>query len=319
GQRKLGSIGVPIPDVDAKIVDLETGTRDLPAGETGELVVRGPNLMDSYYKRPEETALALRDGWLYTGDVARMDEDGYFYIVDRKKELIIVSGYNVYPREVEEVLYAHPAVLEAAAIGVPDPERGEIVKAFIVLRPGASARTEELRTHCASSLARFKIPAEIEFRSDLPKSIVGKVLRRALADEAATARARLGFAADLAEAAADADLAIEAVVEDVAVKRKVFAELDRLCPPRAILATNSSTFVSSLVADATKRPAQVANLHYFNPAMVMEVVEVVQGPHTSVETASLLVEFAQRVGKRPILMRKEIEGFIANRLLRALG
>jgi len=188
GQRKLGSIGVPIPDVDAKIVELETGTRDMPAGEPDELVVRGPNLMDGYYKRPEETALALRDGWLYTGDVARMDEDGYFYIVDRKKELIIVSGYNVYPREVEEALYTHPAVLEAAAIGVPDPERGEVVKAFVVLRPGASATTEELRTHCASSLARFKIPAEIEFRSDLPKSMVGKVLRRALADEERAAR-----------------------------------------------------------------------------------------------------------------------------------
>ena len=188
GQRKLGSIGVPIPDVDARIVDLETGTRDMPAGETGELVVRGPNLMDGYYKRPEETALALRDGWLYTGDVARMDEDGYFYIVDRKKELIIVSGYNVYPREVEEALYAHPAVLEAAAIGVPDLQRGEVVKAFVVLRPGASAAAEELRTHCASSLARFKIPAEVEFRSDLPKSMVGKVLRRALADEEGASR-----------------------------------------------------------------------------------------------------------------------------------
>src|SRR5437016_8630511 len=134
-------------------------------------------------------------------------------------------------------------------------------------------------------------------------------------EEAATARAHLGFVATLAEAAADADLAIEAVVEDVAVKRKVFAELDRLCPLRAVLATNSSTFVSSLVADATKRPAQIANLHYFNPAMVMEVVEVVQGPHTSAETAALLVEFVGRLGKRPILLRKEIEGFIANRLL----
>src|SRR5438477_839137 len=188
GLRKLGSIGVPIPDVDAKIVDLETRTRDLPIGETGELVVRGPNLMDGYYQRREETALALRDGWLYTGDVARMDEDGYFYIVDRKKELIIVSGYNVYPREVEEVLYAHPGVLEAAAIGVPDTQRGEVVKAFVVLRPGASATAEDLRTHCASSLARFKIPAEIEFRSDLPKSMVGKVLRRALAAEERAAR-----------------------------------------------------------------------------------------------------------------------------------
>ncbi len=138
-------------------------------------------------------------------------------------------------------------------------------------------------------------------------------------DEAAAATSRLAFSATLAEAAAEADLAVEAVVEDLAVKRAVFADLDRLCPPRAILATNSSTFVSSLVADATTRPAQVANLHYFNPAMVMEVVEVVQGPHTSVDTATLLVEFARRIGKRPILLKKEIEGFIANRLLRALG
>ena len=194
GQRKVGSIGVPIPDVDAKIVDLETGTRDLPVGETGELVVRGPNLMDGYYERTDESKLALRDGWLYTGDVARMDEDGYFYIVDRKKELIIVSGYNVYPREVEDVLYAHPAVLEAAAIGVPHPERGEVVKAFVVLRPGTSATPDELRTHCTASLARFKIPAEIEFRSDLPKSTVGKVLRRALAEEDQASRVAGGTA-----------------------------------------------------------------------------------------------------------------------------
>src|SRR5439155_1314817 len=185
------------------------------------LVVRGPNLMDGYYKRPEEAALALRDGWLYTGDVARMDEDGYFYIVDRKKELIIVSGYNVYPREVEEALYAHPAVLEAAAIGVPDRERGEVVKAFVVLRPGASASAEQLR-----AAERW-----------IDEYVAGRIEKgRWTKDEAAAARARLGFAADLAEAAADADLAIEAVVEDIAVKRKVFAELDRLCPPRAILA-----------------------------------------------------------------------------------
>ena len=138
-------------------------------------------------------------------------------------------------------------------------------------------------------------------------------------DEAAAARGRLGFATSLAAAAADADLVVEAVVEVLAVKRAVFAELDRLAPARAILATNSSTFVSSLIADATKRPSQVANLHYFNPAMVMELVEVVQGPHTSEETATLLVEFVRRIGKRPILLKKEIEGFIANRLLRALG
>jgi long-chain acyl-CoA synthetase len=127
--------------------------------------------------------LVLRDGWLYTGDIARLDEEGYFYIVDRKKELIIVSGFNVYPREVEEALYAHPAVLEAAAIGIPHPEKGEAVKAFVVLRPGAAATAQELIAHCATSLARFKVPVAIEFRDELPKSMVGKVLRRALARE----------------------------------------------------------------------------------------------------------------------------------------
>ena len=150
--------------------------------------------------------------------------------------------------------------------------------------------------------------------------VAGRVAKgRWTSDEAAAARAKLTFAPGLAKAVAEADLVVEAVVEDLATKRAVFAELDRLCPARTILATNSSTFVSSLIADATKRPAQVANLHYFNPAMVMEVVEVVQGPHTSDETASLLVEFVRRIGKRPILMKREIEGFIANRLLRALG
>lgn len=138
-------------------------------------------------------------------------------------------------------------------------------------------------------------------------------------DEVDAARARLVFAKDLAEAGAEADLAIEAVIEDLEIKQKVFADLDRMCPPRAVLATNSSTFVSSLVASATKRPAQVANLHYFNPAMVMEVVEVVQGPHTAPETVELLLEFARRTGKRPILLQKEIEGFVANRLLWALA
>ncbi len=181
GHRKPGTIGIPWPDVDAKIVDLETGTRDLAPGDVGELVVRGPNLMDGYWNAPAETGLVLRDGWLYTGDIASMDEDGYFTIVDRKKELIIVSGYNVYPREVEEVLYAHPAVLEAAAVGLPDARRGEVVKAFVALRPGASATADELIAHCARSLARYKVPAAVEFRPELPKTLVGKVLRRALA------------------------------------------------------------------------------------------------------------------------------------------
>ena len=192
GRRKLGTIGLPYPDVDAKIVDTETGTRDLSPGEAGELLVRGPNLMDGYYKRPDETALVLKDGWLYTGDIATMDAEGYFAIVDRKKELIIVAGYNVYPREVEEVLFAHPAVLEAAAIGIPDEEKGEVVKAFVVLRPGAEATGEQLIAHCRESLARFKVPVAIAFRRELPKSLIGKVLRRQLADEDRAARQKVG-------------------------------------------------------------------------------------------------------------------------------
>jgi len=183
GKQKVGSIGVPFPDVDAMVVDLETGERDLPVGEVGELVLRGPNLMDGYYQKPEETAQTLRGGWLHTGDIARMDDDGYFYIVDRKKEMIIVSGFNVYPREVEEVLVAHPAVLEAAAIGVPHPIKGEEVKAFVVLRPGASATPAELIEHSRSGLAPFKVPKQIEVRDALPKTLIGKVLRRALAEE----------------------------------------------------------------------------------------------------------------------------------------
>ncbi len=190
GKRKVGSIGLPYPDIDARIVDLETGTHDLPPGEVGELVVRGPNLMDGYYGKPEETALVLRDGWLFTGDIAKMDEEGYFSIVDRKKELIIVSGYNVYPREVDEVLFAHPAVLEAAAIGVPHAEKGEVVKAFVVLRPGATATADEIIAHCRRSLAPFKVPVAVEFRAELPKSLIGKVLRRQLAEEERAAAAR---------------------------------------------------------------------------------------------------------------------------------
>jgi long-chain acyl-CoA synthetase len=183
GKQKVGSIGVPLPDVQAKIVDLETGTRDLLVGEVGELVLRGPQLMDGYWQKPEETAQALRDGWLYTGDIARMDEEGYFYIVDRKKEMIDVSGFKVYPRDVEEVLATHPSVAESAAIGVAHPIKGEEVKAFVVLRPGMTATAAELAEHCKKGLAPFKVPKEIEFRESLPKSLIGKVLRRQLADE----------------------------------------------------------------------------------------------------------------------------------------
>jgi long-chain acyl-CoA synthetase len=189
GHRKIGTVGIPYPDVDAKIVDLETGTREVPIGESGELLVRGPNLMDGYWKRPDETQLQLRDGWLHTGDIATRDADGFFAIVDRKKELIIVSGFNVYPREVEEVLFTHPAVLEAAAIGIPDEQRGEVVKAFVVLKPGQTATAEALIEFCRGSLTRYKVPHAIEFRTELPKTLIGKVLRRQLAAEDKAKRA----------------------------------------------------------------------------------------------------------------------------------
>jgi len=179
-KRKIGSIGLPFPSTECKIVDLETGERVVPVGEVGELCVRGPQVMKGYWNRPEETAIALRDGWLYTGDVARMDEDGFFYIVQRKKDMIIVSGFNVYPNEVEDVLFTHPAVMEAAVIGVPDPYRGEAVKAFIMLRPGATATADEVIEFCRANLAKYKVPSLIEFMTSLPKSAVGKVLRREL-------------------------------------------------------------------------------------------------------------------------------------------
>ena len=181
--RKPGSVGLPLPDVETKIVDIETGTREVEPGDPGELCVRGPNLMDGYWQRPDETALVLRDGWLHTGDIVRMDEDGYFFVVDRIKEMIIVSGFKVYPREVDEVLYAHPAVQEAAAAGVPHPSKGEVVKAFVVLKPGAKAPAQELIAHCRASLAPYKVPVAVAFRDELPKTIVGKVLRRRLVEE----------------------------------------------------------------------------------------------------------------------------------------
>ena len=183
GKQKVGSIGIPYPDVESKIVDLETGDRELEPGESGELILRGPQLMDGYYKRPDETAQTLRNGWLYTGDIATVDPEGYVSIVDRKKEMIIVSGFNVYPREVEEALATHPAVLDAAAIGIPHPIKGEEVKAFVVLKPGATATADEIRAHCEKNLAPFKRPKEIEFRDSLPKTSIGKTLRKVLAQE----------------------------------------------------------------------------------------------------------------------------------------
>ncbi len=178
-----GSIGVPMPSTDLRVVDEETGTKEMPPEEPGELVVKGPQVMKGYWNMSDETAQTLRDGWLYTGDVARMDEDGYFYIVDRKKDVVIASGYNVYPREVEEVLYRHPEVVEAVAIGVPDEYRGETVKAFVVKGEGSTLAEEELLAHCKENLAAYKVPKLLEFRDALPKSAVGKILKRVLSEE----------------------------------------------------------------------------------------------------------------------------------------
>ena len=183
GLRKPGSIGIPLPNTDAKIVDLEEGTKEMPIGEDGELILYGPQVMSGYWNREDETELTIRNGWLYSGDIAQMDEDGYFYIVGRKKDMIIAGGYNIYPREIDEILYEHPKVLEAAAIGVPHETRGETVKVFIVVQPGETLTAEEVIEFCRERLAPYKVPRLVEFRDELPKSTIGKVLRRVLRDE----------------------------------------------------------------------------------------------------------------------------------------
>lgn len=183
GTRKTGSVGIGVPSTDYKIVDLATGEQELPPGESGEVIIKGPQVMKGYWNMPEETAHALRDGWLYTGDIAYMDEDGYLYIVDRKKDLIIASGYNVYPRDVEEVLYEHPDIQEAVVVGVPDPYRGENVKAVIVLKSGRECTKEEIISYCKENLSAYKVPRIIEFRKELPKTGVGKILRRKIREE----------------------------------------------------------------------------------------------------------------------------------------
>ncbi|MGG0720202.1 long-chain-fatty-acid--CoA ligase [Robertmurraya massiliosenegalensis] len=180
--RIKGSIGVPWPDTDAAIFSLETGER-LPAGEIGEICVNGPQVMKGYWNRPEDTAQTLRDGWLLTGDLGYMDEDGYFYVVDRKKDMIIAGGFNIYPREIEEVLYEHPEIVEVVAAGVPDPYRGETVKAYVVVKEGSTVTEKDLDEFTRKHLAAYKVPRIYEFRKELPKTAVGKILRRTLIDE----------------------------------------------------------------------------------------------------------------------------------------
>ncbi|KIL77905.1 long-chain-fatty-acid--CoA ligase [Bacillus badius] len=181
-ERVKGSVGVPWPDTEAAILSLDTG-EVLPPGEVGEVVVKGPQVMKGYWNRPEETEMTFKDGWLLTGDVGYMDENGYFFVVDRKKDMILAGGYNIYPREVEEVLYEHPSIQEAVVVGVPDAYRGETVKAYIVLKEGHSVTEEELNLFARAQLAAYKVPRIYEFRTELPKTAVGKILRRALIDE----------------------------------------------------------------------------------------------------------------------------------------
>lgn len=181
-KRVRGSIGVPWPDTESAIFQMDS-TEPLPVGEVGEIAVRGPQVMKGYWNRPEETQMVMRDGWFLTGDLGYMDEDGYFYIVDRKKDMIIAGGFNIYPREIEEVLYEHDDIQECVVAGIPDPYRGETVKAYIVLKEGHTVTEEELDAYCRTKLAAFKVPRFYEFRNELPKTAVGKILRRTLIEE----------------------------------------------------------------------------------------------------------------------------------------
>ncbi len=181
--QKVGSIGMPLPNTKARIVDMEGGSLTLPPNKLGELIIKGPQIMRGYWNREDETASALRNGWLYTGDLGSMDEDGFFYITDRKKDMVIVGGFNVYPREVDEVLLEHPSILEAVVVGVEDNIRGESLKAFVVLKPYEEMTRADVIAWCKSKLASYKVPRAVEFRTELPKTIVGKVLRRVLRAE----------------------------------------------------------------------------------------------------------------------------------------
>jgi long-chain acyl-CoA synthetase len=183
GLRKSGSVGVPIQNTLSRIVDLKDGITSVPVGEVGEIVFQGPQVMKGYLNMPDETAEALKGGWLHSGDIGKMDDDGYFYVVDRKKDLVISGGYNVYPKEIEDVYSEHPKVAEATAIGVPHPTRGEQVKLMLILKEGEGATEEEMIEYCSDKLAKYKWPTMVEFRSELPKSAVGKTLKHVLREE----------------------------------------------------------------------------------------------------------------------------------------
>jgi len=183
GLKKVGGIGIPFPDTDVRLVDVEEGVEDVPQGEPGEIIIKSPLIMQGYWRNPEETAGQLRNGWLYTGDIAVRDEDDYFFIVDRKKDMIIAGGYNIYPREIDEVLYQHPKIQDAVAVGMPDEYRGETIKAFVVLKEGETATEEDIISFCREKLAAYKAPRIVEFRDSLPKSAVGKILRKILRAE----------------------------------------------------------------------------------------------------------------------------------------
>lgn len=183
GLKKAGSIGIPFPDNDIRLVDIQDGKEDVRKGEPGEIIMKGPLVMQGYWNNPEETALHLKEGWLYTGDVAIRDEDDYFFIVDRKKDMVIAGGFNIYPREIDEVLHQHPKIKMAVAVGIPDEYRGETIKAYCVLTEGESATESEIIKFCREKLAAYKVPKFVEFRDSLPQSAVGKVLRKVLRDE----------------------------------------------------------------------------------------------------------------------------------------
>ena len=182
GRIKPGTVGVPVADTDIKIVDIDNPEKELAIGEPGEIAVKGPQIMMGYYDKPEETKQALRDGWFLTGDIGKFDEDGYLTIVDRKKDMIIAGGYNIYPVELDDVLMGHTKILEACTIGIPHEYRGETVKAFIVPKPGEALTEEEVIAYCKKNLAAYKVPKIIEFVGELPKTAVGKIIRRKLKD-----------------------------------------------------------------------------------------------------------------------------------------